>query len=321
VQVNHGGTEMGQGLHTKILAIASHELGVPLERIRLMNTSTDKVTNTSATAASSGSDLNGQAVKNACEILKDRMRPVAAEMMGLPAEACAAIRFEEDAARHGGESVPFRELVLRAYLKQISLSTTGFYRTPDIHYDLAAGRGKPFHYFAYGAAVTEVEVNGLTGEHRMRRVDILHDVGDSLVPTIDVGQIEGAFIQGFGWLTCEEIVWDPAGRLVSHSPDTYKIPAIGEAPLDFRVQLLTGATEANAIHGSKAVGEPPLMLAISAVAALRHAVLAFAPDDRDLEMSIPCTPEAVLRAVERMRGSDLGERVELPRFAAREDRI
>jgi xanthine dehydrogenase large subunit len=319
VQVNHGGTEMGQGLHTKMLAVASHELGVPLERIRLMNTATDKVPNTSATAASSGSDLNGQAVKLACETLKDRLRPIAAEMMGVAAGA--EIRFEDDRAIHGEKSVAFSELVLRAYLKQVSLSAAGYYRTPDIHYDANIGRGKPFHYYAYGGAVTEVEVNGLTGEHRMRRVDILHDVGDSLVPTVDVGQIEGAFIQGFGWLTCEEVVWDKGGKLISHSPDTYKIPAIGEAPLDFRVALLANAPEAKSIHGSKAVGEPPLMLAISAVAALRHAVLAFAHDDRDLELSIPCTPEAVLRAVERMRDSELTERVELPRFATREDRI
>jgi xanthine dehydrogenase large subunit len=320
VQVNHGGTEMGQGLFTKMLAIASHELGVPLSRIRMMSTATDKVPNTSATAASSGSDLNGQAVKIACDVLKDRLRPVAAEMLGaLPRSA--EIRFEEDAARLDDRSVPFRDVVFRAYMKQISLSAGGFYRTPDISYDAKIGRGKPFHYFACGGAVTEVEVNGLTGEHRMRRVDILHDVGDSLVPTIDIGQIEGGFIQGFGWLTSEEIVWDRSGRLVSHSPDTYKVPAIGEAPLDFRVKLLERAHQSNVIHGSKAVGEPPLMLAISAVAALRHALLAFAPDDRELTVSVPCTPEAVLRAVESMRDPDRVEGVDLPRFAAREDRI
>ncbi len=321
VQLNHGGTEMGQGLFTKMLAVASHELGVPVERIRLMSTATDKVPNTSATAASSGSDLNGQAVKQACEILKDRLRPLAASMMGVPAENAARIVFEDDAARLGDRIVAFRDLVFRAWMQQISLSSTGYYRTPDIHYDPKVGRGKPFHYFAYGGAVTEIEINGLTGEHRLKRVDILHDVGDSLVPSIDIGQIEGGFIQGFGWLTSEEVVWDGQGRLLSHSPDTYKVPAIGDAPTDLRVKLLEGVPQSNVIHGSKAVGEPPLMLAVSAVAALRQAVGAFAADDREVELSIPCTPEAVLRAVERMRNPDHAERVDLPQFAAREDRI
>ena len=189
-----------------------------------------------------------------------------------------------------------------AYLQQVPLSATGFYKTPDISYDKAAGRGKPFHYFAYGAAVSEVEVSGLTGEHRLVRVDILHDVGSSLVPTIDLGQVEGGFLQGWGWLTCEEVLFDGKGFLRTHSPDTYKIPAFGDAPLDFRVKLLEQAAQSDVIHGSKAVGEPPLMLALSVVAALRHAVAAFGKPGRPVELKLPCTPEAVLTAIVAAKG-------------------
>jgi xanthine dehydrogenase large subunit len=308
VQLNHGGTEMGQGLHTKMLAICAHELGVSLDRIRMMDTATDKVPNTSATAASSGSDLNGQAIKDACAILRERLRPVAAKLLELPPEEAYRVVFEENEAHVEGDvtrSVPFSSVTSAGYVAQVSMAATGYYRTPDIHYDRSVGRGKPFHYFAYGGAVIETEVNGLTGEHRLRRVDILHDVGDSLVPTIDRGQVEGGFIQGYGWLTCEELVWDAQGNLRTHSPDTYKVPAVGEAPLDFRVELLDDAAQANVIHGSKAVGEPPLMLAIGAVTALRHAIRAFAESDERaaaLELRYPCTPEAVLRAIYSVRG-------------------
>jgi xanthine dehydrogenase large subunit len=302
VQVNHGGTEMGQGLHTKMIAVAAHELGVSTKRIRLMTTATDKVPNTSATAASSGSDLNGQAVRAACETLVARLRPVAAEL--LEVSDPSTIVFEDDRVQApGGESTTFAKVANAAYFAQVSLSATGYYRTPDIEYDASKGRGKPFHYFAYGGAMTEVEINGLTGEHRVLRIDILHDVGQSLVPSIDRGQIEGGYIQGLGWLTCEELVWDEQGTLKTHSPDTYKIPALGEAPPDFRVQLLSKAPQDDVIHGSKAVGEPPFMLAISAVTALRHAVAAFsvvqAPASKPtLELGVPCTPESVLRAIE-----------------------
>lgn len=293
VQVNHGGTEMGQGLHTKMIAVAAHELGVKPERIRLMNTATDKVPNTSATAASSGSDLNGAAIKQACERLRSRLGPVAAKLIGC--SELEPLRFEDGRVSSGERAVSFEDVVARAYADQVSLSATGYYRTPDIEYDPSVGKGKPFHYFAYGGAVIEVEVSGLTGEHKVRRVDILHDVGDSLVPTIDRGQIEGGFIQGLGWLTCEELVWSPAGDLKTHSPDTYKIPAMSEAPLAFDVQLLQGAPQSDVVHGSKAVGEPPFMLAIGVVTALRHAVGAFG--SREVELAIPCTPEAVLRAI------------------------
>ena len=301
VQLNHGGTEMGQGLHTKMLAICAHELGVRTEQIRLMPTATDKVPNTSATAASSGADLNGQAVKQACETIRERLRPIAARLLNVAPDEVVFADGQAFPAGAPQKTVPFAKVTQAAYLAQVSMSATGYYRTPDIHYDRVAGRGKPFHYFAYGAAVTEVELSGLTGEHRVRRVDILHDVGSSLVPTIDLGQIEGGFIQGLGWLTVEEVLFDDKGRLLTHSPDTYKIPAIGEAPEDFRVKLLERAPQHNTVHGSKAVGEPPLMLAISVVSALRHAVASFGPPRREVQLKVPCTPEAVLWAVEATR--------------------
>ncbi len=304
LQLNHGGTEMGQGLHTKMLAICAHELGLTAERIRVMNTATDKVPNTSATAASSGSDLNGQAVKHACETLRERLRPVAARLLGVPAESANDILFAGGRvflASRPELALPFEKVTGEAYFAQVSMSATGFYRTPDISYDKATGRGKPFHYFAYGAAVSEVELSGLTGEHRMRRIDILHDVGNSLVPTIDRGQIEGGFIQGVGWLTSEELRFDDKGYLRTHSPDTYKIPAFGDAPLDFRVSLLENAAQSDVIHGSKAVGEPPLMLALAVVASLRDAVAAFGPQGREVKLQMPCTPEALLFAVVAQR--------------------
>ncbi len=301
VQLNHGGTEMGQGLHTKMRAVCAHELGVPVERVRVMNTATDKVPNTSATAASSGSDLNGMAVKAACETLRERLWPVAAKLLDTkPGEELA---FAGGQISCAGRSVPFDQVTQKAYSEQVSLSATGYYRTPDIGYNRASGRGKPFHYYAFGAAVVEVEVSGLTGEHRVRRVDILHDVGSSLVPTIDKGQVEGGFIQGLGWLTCEEVLFNDKGLLLTHSPDTYKIPALGDAPEDFRVTLLERAPQENTIHGSKAVGEPPFMLAIGAVTALRHAIASFGSPRTEVQLRSPATPEAILDAVEAARGT------------------
>ena len=304
LQLNHGGTEMGQGLHTKMLAICAHELGVAPSSVRVMNTATDKVPNTSATAASSGSDLNGQAVKQACEILRERLRPVAARLLGVPSESAKDILFAGGKvflASRPELALPFSKVTGEAYLSQVSMSATGYYRTPDISYDRVTGKGKPFHYYAYGAAVCEVELSGLTGEHRLRRVDILHDVGSSLVPTIDRGQVEGGFIQGVGWLTCEEVRFDEKGYLRTHSPDTYKIPAFGDAPLEFNVALLQNAAQPDVIHGSKAVGEPPLMLALAVVAALRDAVSAFGPKGREVQLPMPCTPEALLFAVEKQK--------------------
>ncbi len=295
-QVNHGGTEMGQGLHTKIRAIAAHELGLDVSDVRVMTTATDKVPNTSATAASSGSDLNGQAVKAACETVRERLVPIAQKLLG-----AEAVSFAGGFATGGGKAVPMREVTQAAYLAQVSMSATGYYRTPGINYDRATAKGKPFHYFAYGAAVAEVELSGLTGEHRVRRVDILHDAGRSLSPSIDVGQVEGGFIQGVGWLTCEEVRFDGKGFLATHSPDTYKIPACGDTPTEFHVKLLENAAQEGVIHGSKAVGEPPLMLALSVVAALRHAVSAFGPAKTEVELAMPCTPEALLFAVEHAK--------------------
>ncbi len=306
VQLNHGGTEMGQGLHTKMLAIAAHTLGVPLDRIRMMDTATDKVPNTSATAASSGSDLNGEAVRRACEKLRERLRPVAAWLLGIVPDEGDGLVFEDGEIWLPGNPAArttFQEVAKAAYDARVQLSATGYYRTPGIHFDPSAGVGNPFHYFAYGAAVTEIEVNGLTGEYRIRRADILHDVGDSLVPSIDKGQVEGAYVQGVGWLTMEELVWDEMGRLLTHGASTYNVPAIGDAPVDFRVSLLPDAGQEGVVYKSKAVGEPPFMLGISAIVALRHAIGAFSSTPSQVELRLPATPEAVLRAVDMARGN------------------
>ena len=306
VQLNHGGTEMGQGLHTKMLAVCAHELGVPVGSVRVMTTATDKVPNTSATAASSGSDLNGQAVREACSILRERLRGVAARMLELSDDEAIGLRFGGGAVTHPGRgrSLSFAELTGQAWLERVPLSATGFYRTPGVGYDHATGTGTPFYYYAYGGAVCEVELNGLTGEHRMLRVDILHDVGTSLVPTIDRGQVEGGFVQGVGWLTCEEVLATDDGHPITLGPSTYKIPAIGDVPVDLRVELLPRAAQPGVIHGSKAVGEPPFMLAIGVVTALRHAIGGFGAGE--VALSLPATPEAILRAVERQRGLSVG---------------
>ncbi|HKU39159.1 MAG TPA: xanthine dehydrogenase molybdopterin binding subunit, partial [Polyangiales bacterium] len=275
VHVNHGGTEMGQGLHTKVLQIAADALGLPLSALRIMPTRTDKVPNTSATAASSGSDLNGAAVRAACDTLRERLAEVAARRFRChPAELVfAGGRVHPVSAPQS--SVAFEEIVAEAYLARVSLSATGFYRTPNIWFDRATGTGKPFHYFAYGAAVSEVEVDRFTGQYRLLRVDILHDAGDSLSPLIDRGQVEGGFIQGVGWLTSEELVWSASGALQTSGASTYKLPTLGECPEHFHVALLTRAAEPGVVYGSKAVGEPPFMLAFSAREALRAAVAAF----------------------------------------------
>jgi xanthine dehydrogenase molybdopterin binding subunit len=305
VQVNHGATEMGQGVHTNMIAIAAHELGISREQVRVMPTSTDKVPNTSATAASCGTDLNGAAVRNACEILRARLAPVAA---GLLAEKSGRRPLPGKLVFANGvicvrtrprSTVTFAEVVRKAYLERISLSATGYYATPGIHWDRVAGRGKPFHYFAYGAAVTEVEVDGFTGMHRVLRADILHDVGDSINEGVNRGQIEGGFVQGMGWLTTEELKWDDKGQLLTHSPDTYKLPAVGDMPQVFNVTLLKNATQKNVVYGSKAVGEPPLMLAISVREAIRDAVAAFGPPGGEVPLASPATCEATFTAVQR----------------------
>ncbi len=311
VQLNHGGTEMGQGLYTKMLQVCSHTLGAPLRSIVHGTTSTAKVPNTSATAASSGSDLNGQAVAAACRTLVERLKPVAADKLGCTEEELQ-LAAENDGpfprcadgspawAWYDGRTVSLAEVAAAAYMEQIPLAATGFYRTPDLHYDRASGTGQPFHYFAYGASICEVELDGLTGTWALRRVDILHDVGRSLSPDIDRGQVLGAFVQGLGWLTWEELVFDERGALLTRGPSTYKIPAIGDIPDAFRVDLLARAPQPDVIYGSKAVGEPPFMLAISAYLALCRAASAFG--DRPVQVSIPATPEALLQAIDRATG-------------------
>jgi xanthine dehydrogenase large subunit len=307
VQVNHGGTEMGQGIHTNIQTIAACELGLTSDRIRVMPTRTDKVPNTSATAASAGTDLNGAAVRNACRELFGRLAQVAAESLtqrfGSPV-AADNVKFKSNFVFP--KNVPenrlsFSEIVGAAYSQRVSLSATGFYRTPGIHYNRGAGRGKPFHYFAVGAAVSEVEVDGRTGMMQLLRADILHDVGESINAAVNRGQLEGGFIQGMGWLTMEELVWDSKGRLLTHSPDTYKIPAIGDVPTDLRVEFLSNAAQPNNIYGSKAVGEPPLMLAISVREAIRDAVASFGNTGGPVELASPATSEAIYRAIQEQR--------------------
>ncbi|PYJ02824.1 MAG: xanthine dehydrogenase, partial [Verrucomicrobia bacterium] len=292
-------------VHTNMAMIAANELGLRSEQVRIMPTSTDKVPNTSATAASCGTDLNGAAVRNACEILRGRLAPVAADLLKaklgrrpLPEK----MHFSDGMVwiRRGAKSAaPFAEVVRRAYQQRVSLSSTGFYATPGIHWDRVAGRGKPFHYFAYGAAVSEVEVDGFTGMHRVLRVDILHDVGDSINEGVNRGQVEGGFVQGMGWLTTEELKWDDQGRLLTHSPDTYKLPSVGDTPQVFHVTLLKKARQENVTCGSKAVGEPPLMLAIAVREAIRDAVAAFGPPGGEVPLASPATCEAIFMAIRR----------------------
>jgi xanthine dehydrogenase molybdopterin binding subunit/xanthine dehydrogenase small subunit len=302
-QVNHGGTEMGQGVHTNIAMVAAKELGLTPDRVRVMHTRTDKVPNTSATAASCGTDLNGAAVREACHTLRARLLPFAAEMLGEKRGTGVAtdkIVFNNNMVLDADDpksGFPFAELLQRAYFARTSLSSTGFYKTPEIHYDRVAGRGKPFHYFAVGAAVSEVEVDGFTGMMHICRVDILHDVGDVINEGVTRGQVEGGFVQGAGWLTNEELVWDAEGKLLTHSPDTYKIPAIGDTPDVFNIAFLSGATQSNVIHGSKAVGEPPLMLAIAVREAIRDAVAAFGNSGGEVPLASPATSEAIFNAI------------------------
>jgi xanthine dehydrogenase molybdopterin binding subunit/xanthine dehydrogenase small subunit len=304
VQVNHGGTEMGQGLHTNITAIAARELGIQPEHVRVMPTSTDKIPNTSATAASCGTDLNGAAVKDACEILRTRLAPVAARLLKQRlgrAPASKKLVFAGGLVcdrRRPQANVTFAEVVRQAYMERISLSATGYYATPGIDWDRAAGRGKPFHYFTCGASVSEVEVDGFTGMTRVLRADILHDVGDSINEAGNRGQVEGGFVQGMGWLTTEELLWDDQGRLLTHSPDTYKIPAVGDMPQAFNVTLLKNAAQKGVVYGSKAVGEPPFMLAISVREAIRDAVAAFGPPGSEVPLPLPATCEAIFMAVQ-----------------------
>ena len=295
VQVNHGGTEMGQGLHTKVAQIVADELGVPLAQVRVTASDTSKVPNASATAASSGTDLNGRAAQYAARHVRDNL---AAFVCGLDGCGAGAIRFAGGQVISPKTTRRFEDVVAEAYANRIQLWSDGFYRTPKIHYDKTTLTGRPFYYFAYGAACTEVVIDTLTGESRVLAVDILHDVGHSINPAIDIGQIEGGFVQGMGWLTTEELVWNAQGQLATHAPSTYKIPATGDIPAHFTVQLWPEANREDNVGGSKAVGEPPFMLAISVYEALRNAIAAGLPADHPgVELTAPATAENVLRAL------------------------
>ena len=297
VQVNHGGTEMGQGLQTKIRQIAAESLGVRLEAVRVMPARTDKVPNTSATAASAGTDLNGAAVLDACRQIRARLVPVAAGLLPCREDE---VRFEDGLVRGGDNEVPLSKIVDAAYRSRIPLFAQGFYRTPEIHFDANTAVGRPFYYLAYGAAVSEVEIDGFTGVHRILRADILQDIGDSVSPLVDLGQIEGGFMQGAGWLTIEELLWDAQGRLATSGASTYKLPSWTELPGEFRVAFLERAREPGVVFGSKAVGEPPLMLAISVREAIREAIAAFGSGGL-VTIDSPATPERIFFAIQRMK--------------------
>jgi xanthine dehydrogenase large subunit len=307
VTLNHGGTEMGQGLHTKVRQVVARELGVPLQVIRITATDTSKVPNTSATAASSGSDLNGKAAQAAAQTLRERLVQWAARTFQVEAQA---VQFGAGQVRIGTQQLAFAEVAARAYADRVSLSATGYYRTPKIHWDKATLCGRPFFYFAYGAAVAEVALDTLTGEMRILRVDILHDVGSSLNPAIDLGQIEGGFLQGVGWLTSEELWWNARGELGTHGLSTYKIPTAHDWPQHTHTRLLERApNHEDTIYRSKAVGEPPLMLAIAVWHALRDAVASCGPPHCRPPLTAPATPEALLRAISEVRRVETAERV------------
>lgn len=299
IHLNHGGTEMGQGLNTKVAQVVAEELQVDVDHIKITRTTTEKVPNTSATAASSGSDLNGMAALDAARQIKERLTAFAAERWQTDE---SQVRFIANNVRIGGETVPFADLVREAYMARIHLSAAGFYKTPKIHWDRASGKGRPFYYYAYGAACSEVSIDTLTGEYRVERTDILHDVGRSLNPIIDKGQVEGAFIQGMGWLTTEELWWDDKGRLRTHAPSTYKIPLASDRPRIFNVELASWSeNRERTIKRSKAVGEPPFMLGISVFEALSHAVASIADYQTCPRLDAPASPERVLMAIERLR--------------------
>jgi xanthine dehydrogenase large subunit len=297
IHLNHGGTEMGQGLNQKVAQVAAAVFGVDTGVVKITATDTGKVPNTSATAASSGSDMNGMAAQNACQTIRDRMAAFIAAKHDAPA---SAVRFDCGMVHVGTDAFPFAQVALWAYQSRISLSSTGFYATPKINWDRVNGSGRPFLYFAYGAAITEVVVDTLTGENRILRTDILHDTGTSLNPALDIGQIEGAYVQGAGWLTTEELVWDGKGRLTTHAPSTYKIPACSDRPRIFNVALWDRPNPEETVGKSKAVGEPPFNLGISALMALSDAVAACGDGSIYPALNAPATAERVLDAVRKM---------------------
>ena len=299
VHLNHGGTEMGQGLNQKVAQVVAGVFGLDAADVRITPTDTGKVPNTSATAASSGSDLNGMAARQAAEVIRDRMASFIADKHQVSADK---VRFEDGLVKVAGEEYPFARVAAWTYQARISLSSTGYYATPKITWDRVKGQGRPFFYFAYGVALTEVVIDTLTGENRILRADILHDTGSSLNPALDIGQVEGAYVQGAGWLTTEELVWDGKGRLATHAPSTYKIPACSDRPRVFNVRLWDRPNAEDSVGKSKAVGEPPFNLGISAFLALSHAVEACGDGRVYPDLRAPATAEAVLAAVDRVRG-------------------
>ncbi len=304
IHLNHGGTEMGQGLNIKVAQVLADEFQVDLDRIKITATSTDKVPNTSATAASSGSDINGMAAADAARQIKERLIAFAANHYDVPE---SGISFQPNVVSVDGKDIPFPELIKAAYMARVQLSAAGFYKTPKIHWDRASGTGRPFYYFAYGAAVSEVSVDTLTGEYQVDRTDILHDVGRSLNPAIDRGQVEGAFIQGMGWLTTEELWWDDKGQLRTHAPSTYKIPLASDRPRVFNVELADWSENREpTIRRSKAVGEPPFMLAVSVLEALSMAVASVADYTACPRLDSPATPECMLLAIHRLAAGQKG---------------
>ena len=300
ILVNHGGTEMGQGVNTKVMQVVAHELGVDLARVRITATRTDKVANTSATAASTGADLNGKAAQDAARQIRDRLADYAAKVLGGEA---ADVRFAADTVTVNGREVPFGELVAKAYLARVQLWSDGYYATPGLHWDPKTMTGRPFSYFAYGAAVSEVVVDTLTGEWKLVRADALYDAGNSLNPALDIGQVEGAFIQGMGWLTTEELWWDAKGSLKTHAPSTYKIPGVSDCPEDFRVRLFDNRNVEDSIHRSKAVGEPPLLLPFSVFFAIRDAISSVGGHKVNPPLDAPATCEAILAAIDAVEAA------------------
>ncbi len=298
VHLNHGGTEMGQGLFTKVAQVVAEEFQIDIDQIKVTASDTSKVPNASATAASSGSDLNGKAAQRAARKIKKRLVKFATEHFSVSAKD---VIFANNKVTVGEQSLPFQELIKLAYMARTSLSSTGFYRTPRINYDRSTFSGRPFFYFAYGAAVSEVVIDTLTGENRLLRSDILHDCGDSLNPAIDLGQVEGGFVQGVGWLTSEELWWNQDGVLKTHAPSTYKIPTSSDVPDDLRVELLAdSANREKTIYRSKAVGEPPLMLALSVFHAIKDAVAGVTEGKRSPHLDAPATPETILTSIENL---------------------
>ena len=301
--LNHGGTEMGQGLFTKVAQVVAQELSVPLATVRVSASDTSKVPNASPTAASSGSDLNGMAARNAARTLRERLVAFAARKFDCDPEI---VEFRDGVVVAGARTLPFAELARMAYMARVPLSATGFYATPKIHYDRKTLSGKPFFYYAYGAAVAEAAIDTLTGEHRLLAVDILHDVGTSLNPALDRGQIEGGFVQGWGWLAQEELWWNDRGELKTHAPSTYKIPTAHDVPARFRVEFFGRPNREDTIHRSKAVGEPPLMLALAGFHALRDAVASVADYALSPRLDAPATDECILAAVNEIRRRSAG---------------